>query len=447
MTARPDLSTLTSEEKDALIVALLERVAELEARLGAPPKTPGNSSVPPSAGRKRNKDRRRGGVRREASVGRAGGGRRLHPNPDRIVCAKATNCPHCAAALDAGEQRLHAVYDKIELPRIRPDVTRVEQYSGACHACGGAFVAAVPAGLEPGSPFGRSVAAMAIYLRYGHAIAYERLSLLFAHLFGLSISEGALANLFHRAQPAFIDRASEILGAVRQSRMICSDETSARVEGRNHWEWVFHDERAALHVIRPSRGAGVVADVMAGHRPEVWVSDLYSAQRGHADQRQICIAHQLRDCQYAIEAGDAVFAPPMKKLLQRAVTLSHRRDHLKDSTLAQYRADLERRLTALMALAPTNPHGRRLRRRYAKDRDGLFTFMTDRRVPPTNNGSERELRPSVIYRKITNGFRSQWGADLFAAIRSVVSTGARNQHDPFAAVHAALSDQPILKPG
>src|SRR5216683_1025467 len=91
MTPRPDLSTLTSEEKDALIVALLERVAELEARLGEPPKTPGNSSAPPATGRKRNKDRRRGGVRREASVGRAGGGRRLHPNPDRMVCVtKAT---------------------------------------------------------------------------------------------------------------------------------------------------------------------------------------------------------------------------------------------------------------------------------------------------------------------------------------------------------------------
>ncbi len=417
MAPRPDLSTLTSEEKDALIVALLERVAELEARLGEPPKTPGNSSAPPATGRKRNKDRRRGGVRREASVGRAGGGRRLHPNPDRMVCAKATHCPHCAAALDACEQRLHALYDKIELPRIRPDVTRVAQYSGRCGCCGRAFVAAVPAGLEPGSPFGRSVAAMAIYLRYGHAIAYERLSLLFAHLFGLSISvvrqgltmRGALANLFHRAQPAFADRAREILGALRQSRTICSDETSARVAGHNHWEWVFHDERAALHVIRPSRGATVVAEVMAGHRPEVWVSDLYSAQRGHADQRQICIAHQLRDCQYAIDAGDTVFAPAVTKLLRRAVKLSHRRDQLKDSTLARYRADFERRLTALMALAPTNVHGRRLRRRYAKDRDGLFTFITDRRVPPG------DVPVDVC--------------------------------DPFAAVHAALSGQPTLKPG
>lgn len=447
MAPRLDLSKLTSDEKDALIVALLERVAALEARLGGPPKTPGNSSVPPSAGRKRNKGVRPRGLRREASVGRAGGGRRLHPSPDRIVCVKATHCPHCAAAVGAGEHRLHAVYDKIELPPIRPDVTRVERYGGQCGCCGGSFLAPAPAGLEPGSPFGRSVAAMAIYLRYGHAIAYQRLSSLFSHLFGLSISEGALANLFQRTRPAFAGQAGEILESLRRSRMICSDETSARVEGRNHWEWVFHDARAALHVIRPSRAAAVVAEVMAGHRPEVWVADLYSAQRGHADRRQICLAHQLRDCQYAIEAGDTVFAPPVKKLMRRAVALSHRREKLKDTTLAQYRADLERKLDALMALVPTNPHGKRLRKRYAKDRDGLFTFMTDRDVPPTNNGSERELRPSVVFRKVTNGFRSQWGADLFAAIRSVVATAARNHRDPFEAVHATLSGQPILKPG
>src|SRR5258706_142974 len=152
MTPRPDLSRLTSEEKDALIVALLERVAELEARLSRPPKTSGNSSVPPSAERKRNKDRQRDSLHRETSVRRAGNRRRLHRSPDRIVCAKATSCPHCAAALDTGEQRLQAVYEKIELPAIRPDMTRVEQYNRTCRACGNAFVAAVPTDLEPGSP-------------------------------------------------------------------------------------------------------------------------------------------------------------------------------------------------------------------------------------------------------------------------------------------------------
>jgi transposase len=447
MTPAPDLSKLTSQEKDALILALIARIDELEARLGGPPKTPGNSSVPPSSGHKRNKPGRSRGMRREASVGRMGGGRRPHPTPDRIVTAKAAYCPHCAAAVDAGEQRPRAVYDRIELPVVRPDVTRIEQYGGDCRCCGRSYLAPAPQGLEPGSPFGRSVTAMAIYLRYGHAIAYERLSGLFAHLFGLAISEGALANLFRRAQPAFAAQTPAILADLRASPVVGSDETSARVEGRNHWEWVFHGARSALHVIRPSRAAAVVAEVMAGHRPAVWVADLYSAQHGHGEQAQICLAHQFRDCQYAIDAGDAIFAPAMKLLLHEAVVLSYRRDRLGDSTLKQYRATLERRLTKLIALKPLKRDGQRLRQRYAKERAGLFTFVTDRRVPPTNNASERELRPSVIFRKVTNGFRSQWGADLFAEIRSVVATGARNAQNPFAAVNTALSGSPILKPG
>lgn len=52
---RIDLSRLSPEEKDVLIVALLERVAALEAKLNQPPKTPGNSSVPPSRGQKANR--------------------------------------------------------------------------------------------------------------------------------------------------------------------------------------------------------------------------------------------------------------------------------------------------------------------------------------------------------------------------------------------------------
>ena len=87
-----------------------------------------------------------------------------------------------------------------------------------------------------------------------------------------------------------------------------------------------------IHVIRNSRGAGVVGEVMDGHRPAIWVSDLYSAQQGHAADWQICLAHQLRDCQFAIEAGDAIFAPRMKALLLRAFVLARRRHHLAEST-------------------------------------------------------------------------------------------------------------------
>ncbi len=156
-------------------------------------------------------------------------------------------------------------------------------------------------------------------------------------------------------------------------------------------------------------------DVMDGHRPSIWVSDLYGAQQGHADLWQVCLAHQLRDCQYAIEAGDAIFAPRMKMLLLRAVVLARRRKNLAESTRRTYLRRLDREMTAIMGLAPTNRHGKRLRKRYGKVRNELFTFLEHPDVPPDNNSSERELRPTASH--LSKGNRRlpiQWGVDLFA---------------------------------
>src|SRR5258708_2082681 len=335
------------------IEALRRQVAELLARLNEPPKSSSNSSVPPSRDRKANKPPRTPGTRREASVGRAGGGRPLHPDPDRVVEAWAKSCPSCAASLDAAAQRPVAVYDRIELPPIRPVVTRITLHGGRCPCCQALVTAPAPIGLEPGSPYGASIAALALYLRYSHAISYERLSGLFAHLFGLQISEGALANLFRRVKPRFEAQVAGILARLRRSRLICSDETSARVHGRNQWEWVFQNDAVAVHVIRPSRGRVVVEEVLAGHRPTIWVSDLYSAQRGWAERWQICLAHQLRDCQFAIDAGEAIFAPALKRLILRAVAIGRRRADLADATLRRYHCDLERRMDTVMALQPS----------------------------------------------------------------------------------------------
>ena len=325
-------------------------------------------------------------------------------------------------------------------------VTRVERYAGQCSCRGGTTLAPVPEGMEEGSPFGPSIVAVALYLRFTHAISYRRLCRLFEHLFGLAISEGALDALFRRAKPAFDDATTAIMARLRRSRIVCSDETSVRIDGRTCWNWVFGNEQVVIHVVRKSRGAGVVAEVMGGHRPAIWVSDLFCAQQGHADLWQVCLAHQLRNCQFAIDADDTVFAPRRKALLLRAVLLARRRKRLAASTRQQYRRRLDRDLDAIMARSPTNRHGQRLRKRYGRVRGDLFTFLSHPDVPPDNNSSEQELRPTATYRKVTGGFRSGWGADLFAGVRSVVGTAARAGIDAYAATRDTLCGCQSLVP-
>ena len=455
MTSFPDLSRLSHAEKDALIVALWSQVqalaartAELEAKLHEPSKTPGNSSVPPSKADKSNRPEKapRQGPRK-GSLGRMGGGRALAAQPDEVVVARPIRCLHCQAALGEADQRLHARFDKIDLPKVAPVVTRVEQYAGHCRCCGGTTLAPLPEGLPAGTPFALNIVALAMYLRFVHAVSYQRLSRLLLDLFGLAISEGALDATFRRGKPQFDADVTAILTRLRRARVIYSDETSLRVDGRTCWNWVFQNADVVIHVVRRGRGAGVVAEVLGGHRPAIWVSDRYSAQQGHADTWQVCLAHQLRDCQYAIEAGDAVFAPRMKALLLRAVVLARRRRDLADSTRRQYRRRLDRELDAVMALAPTDRDGQRLRRRYGKVRCHLFTFLDHPEVAADNNSSERELRPTATYRKVTGGFRSNWGADLFAAVRSVIGTAARRGTDAYQAIHATLRGQSAVAQG
>ncbi len=177
---------MSPADKDAVMAALMARietlvthnamlvvrVAELEAKLGLPPKTPDNSSVPPSRGQKPSgsslpKPKRR---RMPERTGRCIPTR--HPGPAVL----ATACQHCRADVSGTPQAPVHAYDRIEIPEIKPDVTRMTLFGGTCPCCRKAFKAEAPAGLEPGSPFGENLRAFALYLRFTQAISLERLA-------------------------------------------------------------------------------------------------------------------------------------------------------------------------------------------------------------------------------------------------------------------------------
>jgi transposase len=423
--------------------ALLERIAELDGRGGKPPKTPTNSSLPPSSGQKANVAEK-SGTKKKCRKGRPGVARELCPNPDVTRNIFAERCD-CGGKVPPKGQVLAHAYDHIEIPPIRPWTTRNNLYKGDCSCCGKTVTAKAPADMPPGSPFGPGIVALVTYLHGCQMVSYARLAEMLEGLFGLKISEGAIANMLARAAKPFAECADAIHETVRNSPVIASDETSARVKGKTHWQWVFGAATAVAHVIAPTRGKIVPIQFLNGERPKVWLSDRLPAQCNHADEHQVCLAHLIRDAQYAIDAGDTVFAPPFKEFLQRACEIGGRRPHLADSTIKAHARKLERELDRLLELEPTNAEGRHLRDAIIVDaRDKLLVFMRRRDVEPTNNGSEQKLRLSVIFRKVTNGFRSEWGAKLYADLCSIVSTGRLHGRSPLAAIRDALTGR--LKP-
>lgn len=183
-------------------------------------------------------------------------------------------------------------------------------------------------------------------------------------------------------------------------------------------------------------------------KPKVWISDRLAAQCKHADAHQFCLAHLIRDAQYAIDAGDTVFAPGFKAFLKKACAIGRKRADLADATIAKHARELKSELHRLLDLEPTNTEGNHLRASMAVDgRTKLLVFLTRRDVEPTNNGSERELRPSVIFRKVTNCFRSCWGAKVYADLRSIVATGRLHGRSPLAAIRTVLAIAPARSAG
>lgn len=452
MQAPFDPSKLAPASKDVLILALMERVdaltrrvEELEGQLAARPKTPDNSSTPPSRGQKPSPG---AGAPKPKGKPHKGSARELHPEPTRTVEARTAACPHCAASVADAAQTVVDRYDRVELPEILIDVTRVEVWGGTCPCCEKRFRAAPPQGLEPGSPWGPKLRAAVLYLRMRHAVSIERLRELCRDLLGLDISEGAIVGILKDAAAPAARTVSALEAELLSGTCLASDETGVRVGKKTGWLWIFHHGATAVFRIAMSRGKDVVEGFLGEHRPDFWLSDRLGSQMGWAKKsQQVCLAHLMRDAQYAIDAGDAVFAAGLRKLFEDACAIGRRRGDLADATLAAHAGKLEKRLDRLLAKEPACSEGKKLRKAVLRFRQHLWVFLENREIEPTNNGSERGLRPAATFRKVTNCFRTPWGAKLYADIRSVLETARRRGGAALRAIQLALHSEPIPAAG
>lgn len=414
-----------------------EELIDLVLRLQRPEKTSRTSSKPPSSDRKGNGDRnsKPGG----AKPGHEGHSRKMSDDPDVTVEHRPDLCPHCRAAL-AGDVAAagETVVEKIELPEVKPIVTHHRLVALICPGCGRKVPAPEPE-VAKGTPFGPRISAVAVYLKTFQHVSYERLRLLFQDLFGLTISEGGLMNRMKAAQEAFAPGAQAALAKLRQAESIASDETGVRIEALNGHHWVFAAADAVVHKAAMSRGAKVVREVLAGHRPAYWLSDRYSAQQGHGKKQQTCLAHLARHIAYGMEAGEDRVPAQLKRWLDKVFALAAQAAAMKPQTRERKWRRLDDALAEILRAGSACAVTRELLAKIANARDQLFTFCAaPGLVKVTNNQCERLLRPAVIQRKVTNGYRSTWAADMEAAARTVTDTAALTGQSRFQTILAAF---------
>lgn len=457
------LEELTREELIALVLAQSEQLARLQAdyevlqakleKLQKPPTSSSNSSQPPSRDQKRNKVANRPKRKHGPPTGHLKYERRFVAEPDQVVPVRVTECPVCQTDLQAAPVGLVDVTQITEIPEPKAQVIEVRQYAVTCPGCGQDHLAEPPAGLELNRSFGARLETTVVYYRQEQHMSYERTQAAMLNLHGVEISQGGIDHMMQRAGQAAQPAVEAIQAAVQHSQVVNSDETGARVDGQTWWHWVFCSLTAVLHVIEASRAAQVIWEVMGEVEVEVWGSDCLPAQlKAKAKRRQLCLAHQLRNLQAVVDRYPALWwAKAMQALFRAAIHLHHQRAELPPDQFHQRVTRLEQLCDWLLKRPLSQPEAVKLLRRYHKHRHSLFVFLDRPDVPPTNNVSERALRPAVVHRKVTGGFRSEWGAKTYAALASVIDTAALKGVSTFAALQTLMGTPalplPIPTPG
>jgi len=424
-------------ERDALEKLSKQELVEIVLNLQRPSKTSKTSSKPPSTDRKARREQSRPGG---AKPGHQGHSRKLHDAPDETVDHRPDVCPQCNAALEAHlSTNVIGDYDEIDLPPVAPFVRRHRRLCVCCPHCQTRVKGALPPAAN-GSPFGPRLHALVLYLKTFQAVSFARLAGMLYEVFGVKVSQGALANMLKRSHEPFEIAKQDIIGDLRQAETVASDETGIRIEGLNGYQWVFMSDQAVVHEAQLSRAAQVVRDVMGDHRPKIWLSDGYSAQQKHGHHHQTCLAHLARDVAYGVEASRDRLPFQLKLWLDRVFALAREVTTYAASTIKHKKRELARNLAELVSSPSACPIAEELRGKMARASPKLLTFLDfPGDVDVTNNGCERALRPSVIQRKVTNGFRSMWAAKGDCAVRSVTDTAKLSGQSAWATINQTLA--------
>jgi transposase len=222
---------------------------------------------------------------------------------------------------------------------------------------------------------------------------------------GLSVSEGALMNMFIRSHPAFEVEADKALAILRQAQVVASDETGVRIEGTNSYHWVFHCKDAVVHQPDYTREGRVVVEVMGGHVPDVWLSDRYGGQQNRGARQQTCLAHLDRDAEFAFEHGGDDLPMRFKLWFDKAFELARDLGVLAASTCSAKKRKLEKQLADMLTTPTDCDLAAKLQAKIGRARAQLLSFcdypgqVEPSRVDDWRGGGES--RGVAVFRRLS----------------------------------------------
>lgn len=427
------LPGLGPEAVTLFALAMAARVAELQT---PDPATP-SAMVPVYEKPTTDKRRRR---KPGAKAGHAGSRRKTPAKIDAKVEHRLEVCPCCSGPLQRCQRKRTRVIE--DIPReIAPEVTEHTIHRDYCPSCKKHVEPVVPDAM-PNATLGHHVMALSSWFHYGLGVTIGQVREILGSHLHTQITAGGLLDGWQRLAEALWPWYERIADEARAGAVLHADETGWRVDGQTHWLWCFCNHRSCYYLIDKSRGSAALQKFFIQTYQGTLVSDFWAAYFNVAcDDRQMCIAHLLRELFKVDDRNDAVqwkaFSKQLKRLLRDGLRLRKRSDFSKK----RYASRIGLINTRLWTLADATYHdadANRLAERISKYRDYLFTFLDTPGVPPDNNHAERMIRPAVIIRKNSLCNRSEQGAATQAVLMSIYRTLKLRGRNPTQTIAEAL---------
>lgn len=400
------------------------------------PKNSSNSSIPPS--KDENCPKPNQSLRK--STGKKPGGQKGHKGttlkaskaPDKIIELKHEFCINCGLSLSAIAAIKQQVRQIVDIPPIKVNYTEYQSFSRPC-SCGCQNRAKFPHWVKAAVSYGPNIESLTGYLHSRQYLPFKRMQELLNQVFKIDISEGGIHCLLNRFAEKTTPIYELIQQKVAQSKVVGSDETGAKVNGKNHYFWAWQTEKYNYLCHSDNRAYRTVRQHFPKGFPHgILVHDGWKPQfKTKAKAHQNCFPHLFRRLNYlnglypnnkwgnqfiqllydALEVkvemkpSDYCHHPPRNKILKRFEDLANAPPDKNDKELYSFY------------------------KRMLKERNTLFTFLFFKEVPADNNASERAVRNLKVKQKISGQFKTEKAAQNFAKLRSVVDTVIKNETD------------------
>ncbi len=455
--------------KIILMVDKLEkRIKELESRLNM---NSTNSSKPPSTDNKLKKTKKpsnsKSKKKRGAQAGHKGNSLKIVATPDTTRVLLPTICSCCDSSLKNINSSRYEKRQLFDLPEVKMQVTEYQAYSIRCKKCNTVNKAQFPDNINATTQYGDNLKSLVSYLNAYQMLPYERIAETIEDLTSHKISTGTVYNFLNTNYEKLENFESRLKQSLLKESILHSDETGVNIRAKLHWIHVASSSTMTYYMLHQKRGSVAMDDMeIIPNYNAILVHDHWTPYNKYTNcTHSYCNAHILRELNGVTQKESLLWSQDMHRLLTNMNIAVHKAKESDKTALSQ--SQIQKFISNYKKIIksannyyqlpekglkkargrPKQEKGKNLLDRLSKYQDATLRFLSDFRVPFTNNLAERDLRMIKVKEKISGSFASYKGGEIFCRIRSYISTLKKNNIAVLQGLRDTLSGKSFVPVG